>query len=63
MDKDDEIVEELTAIKKLLVFALIKDGATQSQIAVALGTSQSQISKMFPKGLSSMADGKGRGAG
>ena len=54
------IFDELTAIKRLLIFALIKEGATQAQIAGALGTSQSQISKMFPKGLSSVADGKGR---
>jgi len=54
------ILDELTAIKRLLIFALVKEGATQSQIAGALGTSQSQISKMFPKGLSGVADGKGR---
>jgi len=58
---ENAVLEELTAIKRLLIFALIKDGATQSQIAVALGTSQSQISKMFPKGISTVAaDGRGR---
>ena len=57
---ENAILEELTAIKRLLIFALIKEGATQSLIAVALGTSQSQISKMFPKSISSAADGKGR---
>lgn len=45
------LLEELVAIRKLLVFALLKGGATQLQIANALGTSQSQISKMFPKGM------------
>ena len=54
------ILDELTAIKRLLIFALIREGATQSQIAATLGTSQSQISKMFPKSLSSAADAKGR---
>ncbi len=50
-ESEQAILDELTAIKRLMVFALIKEGATQLQIANALGTSQSQISKMFPKGL------------
>jgi hypothetical protein len=57
---ENAILDELIAIKRLLIFALIKGGATQSQIAVALGTSQSSISKMFPKGISTVADGKAR---
>lgn len=46
---EQNLLDELQAIKKLLVFALLREGATQSQIANTLGTSQSQISKMFLK--------------
>jgi predicted transcriptional regulator len=56
---ENAIVNELIAIKRLLVFALMKEGATQSQIAAALGTSQGQISKMFSKVSSGVPD-KGR---
>jgi predicted XRE-type DNA-binding protein len=41
---------ELIAIKKLLVFALIKSGTSQEQIAAVLNTSQSSVSKLFGKG-------------
>ena len=49
---DRQLLEELTAIKKLMVFALLKHkelGVTQSDLANVLGTSQSQISKMLTK--------------
>ncbi|RUP09080.1 hypothetical protein [Hyphomicrobium sp.] len=49
---ENALLEELQAIKKLLVYALLnknKEEHTQNDIAVALGTSQSQISKMFSK--------------
>ena len=42
------IEKEMTAIRRLLVFALIKSGASQDEVAAALGVSQSSISKMFP---------------
>lgn len=41
---------ELIAIKKLLIFALIKSGTRQDQIAAVLDTSQSTVSKFFGKG-------------
>ncbi len=44
------ILAELIAIKRLLVFALMKNGASQNDIAPALGLDRSQISRMFPKG-------------
>lgn len=47
----DPILAELMAIKRLLVFALLKSGASQAQVAAALGLSQSQVSRMFPAGL------------
>lgn len=46
---EEALLEELTNIRRLLIFSLLRSGATQSQVAGALGTSQSQISKMFPK--------------
>jgi DNA-binding MarR family transcriptional regulator len=50
-DNNSGLVEELTAIKRLLIFALLQQpGITQSAIATALGTSQSQISKMLGAG-------------
>ena len=42
---------ELVAIKRLLTFALLKFGATQNEVAAALGVSQSTVSKLFPGGL------------
>ena len=46
----DPKLEELIAIKKLLVFALIRNGTRQDQIAAVLNTSQGSISRMFGKG-------------
>ncbi len=51
MPKDtDQRLNELVAIKKLLVLALLKSGLTQAQVAGALEIDRSQISRMFPKG-------------
>lgn len=46
----DQRLNELIAIKKLLVLALLKSGLTQAQVAGALEIDRSQISRMFPKG-------------
>lgn len=46
----DPITAELIAIKRLLIFDLLRNGAKQEQVAVALGISQSAVSKMFKKG-------------
>ena len=47
----DTVLDELIAIKRLLVFALLKSGASQDEVATALGISQSQVSRMFPGGV------------
>jgi len=47
----DAIVAELTAIKRLLIVALLKQGLSQKDVAVALNVNQSSISRMFPKGF------------
>ena len=46
----DPITSELIAIKRLLIFDLLRNGAKQDQVAAALGISQSAVSKMFKKG-------------
>jgi predicted transcriptional regulator len=41
-------VEELQAIKKLLILFLIKSGATSEEIGLALGINSSAVRHMFP---------------
>lgn len=40
--------EELIAIKKLIMLLLLKAGASQDEVAAALGVDQSSVSRMFP---------------
>lgn len=47
--KLENISAELTYIRKLLVLALSRAGASQDEIADALGVSQSWISRMSAK--------------
>jgi len=42
------VLRELEDIKRLLVLALLRGGASQAEIAKALGVSQPSISRMFP---------------
>ncbi len=44
-------VDELIAIKRLMIFSLLQSGSTQKEVAGALGVDQSSISRMFPGGL------------
>ena len=46
---EDPVVRELDAIKRLLALLLVKAGTEQSELAIALGTDQSSISRMLPK--------------
>ncbi len=50
-DTSDPVLVELTAIKQLLIIALLRDGVQQKHIARALGVSGATISRGFPKGL------------
>ncbi len=43
-------LKELDGIKRLLVLLLIKAGASQGEIAMALHTDQANVSRMFPAG-------------
>lgn len=47
-ESDDPVIAELVAIKRLLAFTLLTSGASQIEVAGALGISQSQVSRMFP---------------
>lgn len=46
-EKSQELVE-LISIKRLLIFDLLRSGASQQEVAAALGVNQSSISRMFP---------------
>ena len=45
----DHVLDELQAIKRLMIFGLIRSGASQGEVAAALGVNQSSVSRMFPK--------------
>ena len=49
---DEAVLAELTSIKRLLVFALLRMDASQKDVAAALGVDQSQVSRMLTKGKS-----------
>ena len=42
---------EIEGIKKLFILGLLRSGASQGEIASALGVSQPSISRMFPGGI------------
>lgn len=44
----DPIQAELDSLKRLLTLLLLKSGAPQSEVAMALGVDQSVVSRMFP---------------
>ncbi len=45
------VLRELEDIKRLLLLALLRGGASQGEVAKALGVSQPSISRMFPAGI------------
>jgi predicted transcriptional regulator len=57
----DPVLAELIAIKRLMVFSLLKSGASQKQIAAALGIDQSQVSRMFPDSIGGATRGGTKG--
>jgi DNA-binding transcriptional regulator LsrR (DeoR family) len=60
MDSDQEnALNELIAIKKLLVLALVNSGMTQNQIAAALGVDRTGVGRLFPKGTLASFKSKG----
>jgi DNA-binding NarL/FixJ family response regulator len=46
------LVEEIRAMKRLMILQLLSSGVRQNQIALMLGISEATMSRMLPKGLS-----------
>jgi len=47
-NQTDPLLEEITAIKRLLVLFLMKTGTSQEEISLALEIDRSTISRMLP---------------
>lgn len=55
----DPVVAELNAIKRPITLQLLRDGATQAEVALALQIDRSAVSRLFPaKKISSAKDVK-----
>lgn len=47
----NEVLEELRAVKMMLILNALAQGCQQKHVAAALGVSDSTLSRMFPKGF------------
>ena len=47
----DDLLDELRALKLLMVLQLLRVGVRQGQIAAMLGISDATMSRMLPKGI------------
>ncbi len=47
----NEVLEELRAVKMLLILNALAQGCQQKHVAAALGVSDATLSRMFPKGF------------
>lgn len=47
-DPDAEILTELAAIKRLMILLLVKAGASQEEVSIALQVDRSVVSRMLP---------------
>lgn len=52
------LVQEMQAVKKLLILQALAMGYQQNHIAAALGVSDATLSRMLPKGLPKIVSGK-----
>ncbi|MEL0155810.1 helix-turn-helix domain-containing protein [Sphingopyxis sp.] len=59
---ENDAGKELRDIKMLLILQLLNDGVKQRQIALALGVSEATVSRLLPKGMTSGAKAKAKGA-
>ena len=50
-EKSGELLEELRAVKMLLILQAMASGCQQKHVAAALGVSEATLSRMLPKGL------------
>ena len=57
-----EVLEELRAVKRMLILNALVQGCQQKHVAAALGVSDATLSRMFPKGfakeIAKIAEGK-----
>lgn len=54
------LIEEMQAVKKLLMLQLLAVGYKQKDLASTLGVSAATLNRMLPKGLSKETPTKGR---
>lgn len=47
----DVLLDELRALKMLLILQLLRQGVKQGQIAAMLGVSERTMGRMLPKGI------------
>jgi DNA-binding transcriptional regulator LsrR (DeoR family) len=57
----DDLLDEMRAVKMLLILQLLRQGVKQSQIAATLGVSEATMSRMLPKGTSKSVSKGGGG--
>jgi predicted transcriptional regulator len=57
---NEQILAELVSIKRLVIAALMKNGASQDDIGKALGLDRSQVSRMFSDKKAKRGRSKGR---
>jgi hypothetical protein len=46
-----ELLEEVRAVKMMLILNALTQGCQQKHVAAALGVSEATLSRMFPKGF------------
>lgn len=51
METNNEVMEELRAVKMMLILNALAQGCQQKHVAAALGVSDATLSRMFPKGF------------
>jgi hypothetical protein len=50
-DNNSELLEEVRAVKMMLILNALALGCQQKHVAAALGVSDATLSRMFPKGF------------
>ena len=51
----NQLLETMDQMKKLLMLALLRDGASQTELAKTLGVNQGSISRLFPAKIGKQA--------
>lgn len=57
------LLRETRDIKRLIVFSMLKDGLSQTELAQALGISQSSVSRMFDEPVKPRSRSASTGSG